>query len=57
MNIRFATTLRSAGIAAMAALALAGSVAAPAQMDGYCVCGIYAPLVPPEQLVPAERAF
>ena len=33
MNIRFATTLRSAGIAAMAALALAGSVAAPAQIQ------------------------
>ena len=33
MNIRFATTLRSTGIAAMAALALAGSAAAPAQIQ------------------------
>ena len=33
MKIRFATTLRSAGIAAMVALALAGSVAAPAQIQ------------------------
>ena len=33
MNIRFATTLRSAGIMAMAALALAGSAAAPAQIQ------------------------
>ena len=33
MNIRFATTLRSIGIAAMAALALAGSAAAPAQIQ------------------------
>ena len=33
MNIRFAITLRGAGIAAMAALALTGSVAAPAQIQ------------------------
>ena len=33
MKIRFATTLRSAVIAAMAALALTGSVAAPAQIQ------------------------
>lgn len=33
MNIRFATTLRGTGIAAMAALALAGSAAAPAQIQ------------------------
>ena len=33
MNIRFATTARSAGIALMSALALAGSVAAPAQIQ------------------------
>ena len=33
MNIRFATTLRSTGIAVMGALALAGSVASPAQIQ------------------------